>query len=658
MIRNSEVSDKKIIDNIRCLGIDMISNAKSGHPGIVLGAAPILYTLFLRHLKIYPTRNKWINRDRFVLSAGHGSALLYSMLYFSGFNVSIEDLKKFRKAKSKTPGHPEYGVTDGVEVTTGPLGQGFANAVGMAISEKHFSSLFNIYDHHTYVLVSDGDLMEGISYEVASLAGHLNLNKLIVLYDSNNISLDGSTNLSFSENVLKRFEALGWHIEVVHNGEDIDEIDKAIYKAKINEEKPTIIEIKTTIGKGSINQGTNLVHGSPLKEEDVYQLKESLGIRNVPFAVSKDALDAFQNDLFERIELEYRSWDTMYNEFKNTDINAKVFESIFEKKRTYNIIDMFPNIKDYNNLSLRELNSKVMNVASDYILNIMGGSADLNTSTKAYLNKYGTFSNLNPSGKNIYFGVREHAMAGIMNGMALSNLIPFGSTFLVFSDYMRPSIRLASLMNLFCIYIFTHDSINIGEDGPTHQPIEQLSSLRSVPNFRVYRPCDIKEVIGCWDTLLKDKKPCALVLSRNEVNTLDNTNAYYVKNGAYIVKKEKAKMDAIIIATGSEVEIAIKVSENLFEKGKNIRVVSMPCMELFEEQEDAYKEEILPNRIKKFVIEFGSSQSWYKYVKSKDYMITIDEFGLSGSKEDIYNIKKMDIKSITDKIERILGENI
>ncbi len=654
MIRNSVVSDKKIIDSIRCLGIDMIDNAKSGHPGIVLGAAPLLYTLFLKHLKVYPKNSKWINRDRFIMSAGHGSALLYSMLFFSGFNISLEDLRKFRQAKSKTPGHPEYGVTDGVEVTTGPLGQGFANAVGMAIAEKHYSSLFNIYNHHTYVLVSDGDLMEGVSYEAASLASHLNLNKLIVLYDSNNISLDGSTNLSFSENVLKRFEAFGWHTEIVHDGENIDEIDRAIYKAKTNIDKPTIIEVKTIIGNGSINQGTNLVHGSPLKEEDIVQLKESMDIRNVPFAVSKDAIEAYQNDFFERVDIEYRSWNTMYEDFKNTNLNVSLYESIFERKKSYNIINMFENIDDMNNLPLRDINSKVMNTAVFYAPNLIGGSADLITSTKTYLNKYGTFSAINPTGRNIYFGVREHAMAAIMNGMSLSNMIPYGSTFLIFSDYMKPSIRLSAIMNTFCIHIFTHDSINIGQDGPTHQPIEQLSSLRSIPNYRVYRPSDAKEVIGVWNNILREKKPCALVLSRNEVSTLDNTNPLLINKGAYIVRKEVKRRNGIIIATGSELQLAVEVANKLYEKGIDIRVISMPCMELFEEQSQEYREELLPIGTKTIVIEFGSSQCWYKYVYNEKYLITLDDFGLSGTKEDIYSIKKIDIKSLIDRVERIL----
>lgn len=654
MIRSSTVTDKKIIDNIKCLALDMINQAKSGHPGIVLGAAPILYTLYLKHLKIYPEDNKWVNRDRFVMSAGHGSALLYSMLYFCGYDINIDDLRDFRKAKSITPGHPEYGLTPGVEVTTGPLGQGLANAVGMAISEKYYSNMFNIINHYTYVLVSDGDLMEGVSYEVCSLAGHLKLNKLILLYDSNNISLDGSTNLSFSENIKDRFESMGWNYELVSDSENLEDIDNAIYKAKASLDKPTIIEIKTVIGKGSINQGTNLVHGSPLKEEDITQLKDNMGIRNVPFAVSKEAIEAFQNDLFERLHIEYRSYLSMYKEFKETSPNKEQYESMFESKKTYNILNMFQDISDMNGISLREINSKVMNVADKFVSNLMGGSADLVTSTKTYLNNYGAFSSNNPIGRNIYFGVREHAMGGIINGMALSNVIPFGSTFLVFSDYMRPSIRLASLMNIFSIFIFTHDSINIGQDGPTHQPIEQLSSLRSIPNLRVYRPADAKEVIGVWNNLLKEKKPTALVLSRNEVNTLDGTDALMVSKGAYIVRKENKYKHGIIIATGSELEIAVKVAESLEERGLDIRVISMPSMELFEEQSDSYKEELLPIGTKTIVIEFASSQSWYKYVYNKKYLITLDEFGLSGNKEDIYNIKKIDLKSITDRVEKLL----
>jgi len=410
VIRSSTVSDKKIIDNIKCLALDMIDNAKSGHPGIVLGAAPILYTLYLRHLKFNPKESSWVNRDRFILSAGHGSALLYSMLYFSGYNITLDDLRNFRKVKSITPGHPEYGVTDGVEVTTGPLGQGIANAVGIAISEKYYSNMFSICNHYTYVLVSDGDLMEGVSYEACSLAGHLKLNKLIVLYDSNNITLDGSTNLSFSENIKTRFESMGWNYDLVSDSERLEDIDNAIYKAKTSD-KPTLIEIKTIIGKGSINQGTNLVHGSLLKEEDITQLKDSMGIRNVPFAVSKEAIEAFQDDLFERLDIEYKSYLSMYNEFKETNPNSDLYESMFESKRTYNIFNMFQDISDMNGLSLREINSKVMNVADKFINNLMGGSADLVTSTKTYLNSYGIFSSSNPIGRNIYF-VLENMLWG------------------------------------------------------------------------------------------------------------------------------------------------------------------------------------------------------------------------------------------------------
>ena len=653
MIRNTTITDKKIIDNIKALALDMIDNAGSGHPGIVLGAAPILYTLYLKHLKVNPKDSNWVNRDRFVMSPGHGSALLYSMLYFAGYNLSIDDLRKFRKAKSITPGHPEYKLTEGVETTTGPLGQGFSNAVGMAISEKYYSNLFNIINHYTYVLVSDGDLMEGIFYESASLAGHLKLNKLIVLYDSNNISLDGSTNLSYSENTKMRFESMGWNYDYVGDAEKIDDIDKAIYKAKLSD-KPTIIEIKTIIGRGSLNQGTNLVHGSPLKEDDITQLKESMGIRNVPFSVSKEAVEAFQMDFFDRVRIEYNSYLSMYDEFKQNNMNKGLYEVMFESKKTYNIINMFQEISDMDGKSLRDINSKVMNVADKFINNLMGGSADLVTSTKAYLNNYGTFSSTNPLGRNIYFGIREHAMAGIMNGMALSNLVPFGSTFLAFSDYMKPSIRLACLMNLFVIYIFTHDSINIGSDGPTHQPIEHLANLRSIPNLRVYRPADAKEVIGVWNLLLKEKKPTALVLSRNEVNSLDGTDALLVTKGAYIVRKETKKKHGIIISTGSELEIALKVADNLFEKGIDIRVISMPCMNLYDEQSDAYKEELMPLGTKTIVIEFASSQSWYKYVYNKKYLITLDEFGLSGTKEEIYASKKLDLKSITDRVEKLL----
>lgn len=657
MVPSNIVSEKKIIDSIRALAIDMIDAAKSGHPGIVLGAAPILYTLYSRHININTNDSKWINRDRFVMSAGHGSALLYSTLFFAGFNISLDDLKNFRRIDSKTPGHPEYGVTDGVDISTGPLGQGFASSVGMAIAERYLNKQFGkLIDHYTYVLCSDGDLMEGISYEAASIAGTLKLNKLIVLYDSNNISLDGSTNVTFTENVLKRFEAMGWHTQYVGDGERIEDIDKAIIKAKSVTDKPSIIEIKTIIGRGSMKQGSNIVHGAALEEEDIAQLKEKMGIRNIPFAVSGDAIEAFREEIKSRCDSVYNEWKIEYDNLMNSDLEElkEKYKHMFIEKKNIDLTTLIEPFYEDMNDSMRNVNGDVMNVIADNIDDFIGGSADLSSSTKTNLNKYKAFSSENYDGRNIYFGVREHSMGAILNGIALSGIRTFGSTFLVFSDYIKPAIRLSALMDLPVTYVFTHDSILIGQDGPTHQPIEQLVMLRSIPNFKVYRPADANEIVGCWNNILKENKPCAIVISRNESKLLKTSKADMVSRGAYIVRKEVDRLSGIIIATGAEVSIALEVASKLYEKGIDIRVISMPCANIFEKQTNEYKDSLIPIGYKTIVMELSSSYSWYDYVYNSKYLITLNEFGKSGTKEELLIDNKLDIKSITERVEKIL----
>ena len=649
------MNNNATINAIKALSIAEISKAKSGHPGIALGAAPILYTLYNKHMKIDISDDKWINRDRFVMSAGHGSALLYATLYMAGFDLSIKDLKNFRQIDSKTPGHPEFGVIPGVDCSTGPLGQGIANAVGMAASEKYLSERFNgLIDYNVYVLCGEGDLMEGISYEACSLAGNLKLGNLILLYDSNKVTLDGDANKSFSEDVLKRFDAMGWHTDMVNDGNSPLAIDLAIEKAKRITDRPSFIKINTIIGKDSILQGTNKVHGSPLTKEDIRQLKEKLKIDTDLFSNISNLRKEMANFIRIRVSHDRKKWEIKYNAYINScdDDTKRFLESLREDKR-YDITRLF---KDtiFEDDELRKINGMVMNTIANNYPGFLGGSADLSSSTKTYLNKFGDFSSTNYGGKNIWFGVREHAMGSFINGMALSGLRPFASTFLSFADYMKPSIRMASLMNLPTTFVFTHDSVMVGEDGPTHEPVEQLAMLRSIPNHYVYRPCDANEIVGSWQSILNNDKPSSIVLSRSKCKNLDATDPLSVKKGAYIIKKEQKKLFAIIIATGSEVSLALEIAEKLTSKGVGIRVVSMPCMELFEEQSSNYKESIIPIGYKTFVIERASKFGWSKYVYNDKYIMGIDEFGYSGKTEDVLTKLKLNDETIYKRIEKLL----
>ncbi len=631
--------DREIVNNIKTLGIDMIDKAGSGHPGIVLSAAPIIYTLYAKHMNVNVNDPLWENRDRFVLSAGHGSALLYATLYMAGF-LSLDDLKKFRRINSKTPGHPEFGVTNGVDMSTGPLGQGLASAVGMAIAGKQLNKKYEIpkrsklgkeqslFDYHVYVLCGDGDLMEGISYEATSLAGSLKLNNLIVLYDSNDISLDGKTKGVFDDNILERFKALNWNTILVKDGTLISNIDKAIEEAK-NSDKPTLIQIKTILGDGSINENTNKVHGSPLDKDDITKLKLKLKIEPEEFYVDMEAKENFSKQISERSLKKYNLFNQLSLELNYTkqdnkiDLSHLVFDS---------------NLKE----SLRVTNGKIMKEIERKLPNFIGGSADLSSSTKTIINN------------NINFGVREHAMGAILNGLALSNYHAFGSTFLVFSDYLKPSMRLSALMNLPVTYIFTHDSINIGQDGPTHQPIEQLISLRSIPNMNVFRPADAKEIVGSWEYIINNKKPSCLVLSRNEVSLNKLTNSKSVMYGGYIVRKENY-LHATIISTGSEVELSIKIADYLYETYKlDIRVVSMPNRELFLNQSKEYQESIVPKGYRTIVIEAGSKYGWEGFVYSDKYLITLDKFGCSGTSEEVLNEMDFSYDKILQKIIKLL----
>ena len=647
LIKKKEINplDKKVIDNIRGLGIDIISQAGSGHPGIVLGAAPILFALYANHLRYDVNNPEWINRDRFVLSAGHGSALLYSTLYMAGYDVTLDDLKEFRKLNSKTPGHPELGVTPGVDISTGPLGQGIANAVGMAIGNKYLNSFLgkDIIDFNVYALCGDGDLMEGISYEACSLAGNLKLNNLILLYDSNDITLDGKLNDTFSENIKQRFESMGWNYVLVNDSEDILSINDAINAAK-SSNLPSIIEFKTIIGKYSKHEGTNAVHGKVLENEDITNIKEKLGLRDIPFQVSDEALNYFRQVTTERNSENISKW--MESVSKLDEEARKNLDLLLNCKDSINLKDLYYEITDDNIQSVRCASGMIINsIAQNYPL-LIGGSADLASSTMVSLNEF--------EDRNIRFGVREHSMGAIANGLASLGLTPVVSTFLSFSDYLKPAIRMSAMMNLPVIYAFTHDSISVGEDGPTHQPIEQLIALRAIPNLDVYRPADVNEVMGCYKAILECRRPSVVVISRNKLPILESTKVNEVKKGAYIIKEESNRLDGILISSGEDLNMALEVSTKLKEKGFDFRVVSMPSMERFCESDIDYINEILPKNDNTFVIEMSSSYSWDRFVIDREHLFTIDTFGKSGSYEEIKNEFNFNEEYIEQKIEELI----
>lgn len=659
--------DNRSIDILKGLTIDIVQNAHGGNLGIGLGAAPIMFTLFTKHLKVNPSMPHWVNRDRFIMSAGHGSALLYATLFLSGYQLTIDDLKNYRRINSKTPGHPEIN-TLGIDVTTGALGEGFATSIGIALAEKIYAQKYNrkpkkafekmplpLINYYTYVLVSDGDLMEGISYEAASFAGNYNLGKLIVLYDSNKVSMDSSTDITFKEDVLLRFSALGWDTHNVKNGNSVSEIDKAIKKAK-KSNKPSIIKINTTIGNGSKIEGTNNIHSGELTKDDFESIRAKLKLNGPAFTLIKEPAENIRNQVVNRGIKEYDDWEKIYNDYKSEMTGEQIseFENIVFNKVNFDLTALNIAI-DYDKKELlRDSNSKIMNLVPMGLSNFIGGSADMVISTKTYLNGKDNLTSKNYLGKNIYFGVRENAMGAILNGLALSGFRPFGSTFLAFSDYMKPSIRMSALMDLPVTYIFTHDSITVSPEGPIYQPIEQLSSLRAVPNLYVYRPCDIKEIIGTWNNIIKDGKPAVISLARTEVKPQKNTKAIMVSKGAYVVSDSEDHIDAVIIATGAEVQVAVSIKEQLNNQNINIRVISMPCMEKFDEQSEGYKNELFPVGAKIFVLEYGSSFGWEKFVASSDYLFTIDKFGKSGSKDEVLNYFELNLENIIEKIKSLI----
>ncbi len=659
LIKTNEtpINDLKIINQIRSLGLDMIHEAKSGHPGIVLGAAPILYTLYAKHLRFDVRKPDFFNRDRFIMSAGHGSALLYATLFMAGF-IELEDLKQFRKIDSKTPGHPELNQTYGVDMTTGPLGQGLATAVGMALAEAKLEAQYekikkDFIGFNTYVLCSDGDLEEGISYEACSLAGTLKLNRLIVLYDSNSISLDGPTKNSFTENIEMRFTSMGWNYIKVADGEDYDAIDKALIDAKKQTDKPTLIEVKTIIGKYSKDEGTNKIHGGDIEDSEITAIKDKLKLRDIAFNVTNDTVEDFQYMIQERNENIVSDFET---KFSSLPIEEQTkLKSLIEYNYPIDLKQIVYEKPQENIEALKDTSSKVLTSLVKNNDFIFGGSADVFIPTNTYVQDASDFSSKNYLGKNIFFGVRENSMGAILNGLSLIGFRGYGSTFLAFSDYMRPSIRMAALLNLPVVYIFTHDSISIGEDGPTHQPVEQLVSLRAIPNLEVFRPCDANEVIGVYKTIMKKTAgPSVISLSKTKLPILETTSSNGVEKGAYIVKAETRKLDGIIISTGEEVHQAIEVSKRLNVKGIDIRVVSMPSIKRFLDQDSTYIDEILPVGVKKIVIEAGSSLSWNRLIFNPKYLITLDSFGYSGSKDEVYKKCGFDVDSLEEKIELLL----
>lgn len=659
--------DKLSINAIRVLSADAIQKSNSGHPGLPLGAATMAFTLWTK-MNHNGKNPNWDNRDRFILSAGHGSMLEYSLLHLFGYGITIEDIKNFRQVGSLTPGHPEYKHTKGVEITTGPLGQGICNAVGMAMAESYLAEKFNkdnfnIVNHYTYTIVGDGCLMEGISGEASSLAGTLGLGKLIALYDSNNISIEGSTDIAFREDVAKRYEAYGWQVIKVNDGNDIDAISKAIDEAKAETSKPSIIIVKNIIGFGCpAKEGKASAHGEPLGEDNIKALKENCGWRLEPsFYVPDEVYENMNNYINEGIEKEEK-WNEVFNEYKNAypelaNEYSKWMKNEVDKDELLNNEDFWSFDKE---MATRESSGVVINRLANIIPNLIGGSADLAPSNKSYMNGKGDFSAEDRSGQNLHFGVREHAMAAIANGMyAHGGLKVYCATFFVFSDYMKAAMRLSALMKLPLTYVLTHDSIGVGEDGPTHQPIEQLAALRSMPNMAVFRPADSKETAAAWYyAVTNDETPTSLVLTRQKLPLYDGCPKRALKGG-YVIKESKKEIpDIILMASGSEVELVYKAADKLYEEGIDARVVSIPCFKLFDEQDEAYKESVLPNSVRtRVAVEALTSFGWHKYVGLDGDIVSLDTFGESGNANELFKKFGFTVENVVDKSIKCVNKN-
>ena len=656
---------QKSVNAIKVLGVDAINKAKSGHPGVVMGAAPMAYSLFTKHLRVNPKKTDWINRDRFVLSAGHGSMLLYSLLHLSGFeDVSLEEVKNFRQWGSKTPGHPEFGHTKGIDATTGPLGQGISTAVGMALAERYLAAKYNkegydLFDHYTYVICGDGDIMEGVASEASSFAAVQKLNKLVVLYDSNDICLDGETKDAFSENVRARYEAYGWNTILDEDGASVEAVNATIEQAK-KSDKPTLIEVKTIIGAGSPNrQGTNGVHGAPLGEEETALFRKEIGWENEPFDIPADVYADFKVNVADRGEGEYAKWEKLYADYKAAYPElAKELEEALTREDIKHLTKesfSFKNVGEAQ--ATRNSSQDAINSVAAVLPTFFGGSADLSHSNMTFIKGDNLQDDAHRTERNVQFGVREFAMATVLNGLMLHGGVRvFGGTFFVFSDYLKGALRLSALQNLPVTYVFTHDSIAVGEDGPTHEPIEHLASLRTIPNTYVFRPADATETQAAWYLSQKtNDRPTSIVLTRQNLPILENSSFEKVAKGAYVVYETSADFDTILIATGSEVALAIDVARELEKDGSKVRVVSMPAVELFEEQSKEYKEELLPLNIRRRVsLEMGNSALWYKYVGLDGLAIGIDKFGASAPANKVIEEYGFTVEAVVEKIKNEL----
>ncbi len=664
--------DQLCINTIRTLSLDAVQKAESGHPGLPLGMAPTAYVLWTKFMRYNPKNPKWFNRDRFLLSAGHGSMLIYAMLHLTGYDLSLDEIKRFRQLHSKTPGHPENFMTPGVEITTGPLGQGFANGVGMAMAEAHLAAKFNqegfpVVNHHIYCICSDGDLMEGVSYESASLAGHLKLSNLIYFYDDNNITIEGNTNIAFNEDATKRFEAAGWHVIMVEDGNDLKAIENAIKEAHKITDKPKLIRVKTIIGFGMPKQGTNKAHSDAPGEEAVKETKRNLGWdENKHFYIPKEASAHFREAIKRGAQYE-KDWDALVKNYEKAygDL-GKALKETRTNKLPAGWEKSLPTFENVEAKATRAYSGEVINAIAGTVPQLFGGSADLAPSNNTNIKDAGDFEPESYAGRNIHFGIREHAMGATMNGMALyGSVIPYGGTFQTFSDYMRPAIRLAALSGIQTIYVFTHDSIGLGEDGPTHQSVEHLAAMRAIPNLAVIRPCDAFETREAWRAaLLRDKAPTAFAFSRQKVQLINRNkfaSADGLHKGAYVLAEAENKQGKsvqpklIIIATGSEVGLAMQAREKLNQSGMPTRVVSMPCWEFFDEQPAKYKESVFPQAVKaRLAIEAGVSLGWAKYTGDAGDTLTVDKFGASAPAEDVFKEFGFTVENVVKKAKKLI----
>nr|WP_199080442.1 transketolase [Pedobacter sp. ASV19] len=665
-MENNSKLEELAINTVRLLSVDAVQKANSGHPGMPMGAAPMAHVLYSKFMNYNPKNSHWPNRDRFILSAGHGCMLQYSLLYLTGYKLTLDDLKQFRQLNSKTAGHPEYGLTDGIDVTTGPLGQGFANGVGFAIAQKHLAARFNkpgfdLFDYKIYAICSDGDMMEGVTSEAASIAGHLELGNLIYLYDDNHISIEGSTDIAFTEDVAKRFEAYNWHVQVVEDGNDINAIEIAVRNAKAETQRPSLIKVRTQIAYGSPNKvNTAGSHGSPLGADEVKLVKKFFGFDPEKSFYVPDEVLRFYHEAGEKGAKLEKEWDELFKAYKEKFPElASAYEEILQGKLPKNWESKLPVFEGGDKLATRQASGKVLNAIAADLPGLIGGAADLAPSTDTNLKEYDSFTSEKRDGRNFHFGIREHAMGSILNGMALTKgLIPYGATFLIFSEYMRPPIRLAAIMKIRPVFVYTHDSIGLGEDGTTHQPVEQLISLRSIPNITLIRPADANETSQAWRVAVEHTDgPVVLVLTRQALPVLDQKKyaaATGLEKGAYVLSDVKSP-ELILIATGSEVSLILDAQAALEKEGIAARVVSMPSWELFEKQSAAYKESVFPKALRKrLAVEAGSPLGWHKYVTDEGDIIGMTTFGESAPAADLYKVFGFTVDHVVEKAKGLL----